>query len=151
MLGLTSRATPIRRIRIQRGPGSLFTHTSNNAERLVRFQKKSTRDQTKTLKFSNAGFTLIWLIPRRETVIPKARTDGTTRFGQALGLCFGKDSGRLNSVPNKEKDFCSELSSRSAENLHILSSAGFGIFAHPHLTHLPQFCSVLVGIRRPPK
>ena len=42
MLGLTSRATPIRRIRIQRGPGSLFTHTSNNAVSMAGFQKNST-------------------------------------------------------------------------------------------------------------
>lgn len=53
MLGLTSRATPIRRIRIQRGPGSLFTHTSNNAEGRVRFQKKSFYPTPKCLKFSN--------------------------------------------------------------------------------------------------
>jgi hypothetical protein len=54
MLGLTSRATPIRRIRIQRGPCSLFTHTSNNAGRMVRFQKKCEYLRNKTLKFSNA-------------------------------------------------------------------------------------------------
>jgi hypothetical protein len=60
-----------------------------------------------------------------------------------------KVSGRLSAPRNKEKDFCSELSSRSAEySLHILSSAGFGIFAHPHETHVPQFCSHLVKIRR---
>src|SRR5262245_9651707 len=53
MLGLTSRATPIRRIRIQRGPGSLFTHTSNNAEGRRRFQKKSFSRSSKCLKFSN--------------------------------------------------------------------------------------------------
>ena len=54
MLGLTSWATPIRRIRIQRGPCSLFTHTSNNADGQFGFQKNFANSPLGSLKFSNA-------------------------------------------------------------------------------------------------
>jgi hypothetical protein len=76
MLGLTSRATPIRRIRIQRGPGSLFTHTSNNAIRKIRFQKKITKVETRTLKFSNDILIVArWVEQLAATSDPSKRPD----------------------------------------------------------------------------
>ncbi len=55
MLGLTSWATSIRRIKIQRGSGLLFTHTTNNADAQVRFQKKRASALSLLLKFSNVN------------------------------------------------------------------------------------------------
>src|SRR5215831_2834670 len=94
MLGLTSRATPIRRIRIQRGPGSLFTHTSNNAKGRLRFQKKVIIPDPKCLKFSNV----------------LARSDLCCE--ERLRLSLHKKIRGARSAPKRRRIFCSELRSR---------------------------------------
>jgi hypothetical protein len=148
-LGLTSRATSIRRIRIQRGPGSMFTHTSNNARGRVRFQKKVSSLVKKTLKFSNAVFRRHrgslnlegrWSLPSEGSLCSDG---GDSQSNPCLKYSGEKVRGAFGAPRTRRRIFCSELRSRSAERIRCTSLLNrVGIFAHPHETHPLRVCSL---------